>query len=83
MLLNKIKSLFLVALIAISFSCEEDFLETSPTDSISSADALSSPANINLVLNGLHRLMYAQYQIIPGGTSTRQENITGFLFLTQ
>jgi hypothetical protein len=71
MLLNKIKSLFLVALIAISFSCEEDFLETSPTDSISSADALSSPANINLVLNGLHRLMYAQYQIIPGGTSTR------------
>lgn len=72
MLINKIKSYILVALLAaITFSCEDDFLETSPTSAISSADALSSPENMTLVLDGLHRLMYAQYQIIPGGTSTR------------
>lgn len=71
MLLNKFKSFLLAALIAVTFSCEEDFLETSPTDSISAADALSSPANINLVLNGLHRMLYSQNGILPGASNFR------------
>ena len=51
-------------------SCEDDFLETTPTDSIAEADAFASVDNMFLVLNGLHRIMYAQNPL-PGGTSSR------------
>jgi len=50
--------------------CSEDFLETTPTDAISAADALSTPGNMKLVINGLHRQMYAQSPL-PGGSSSR------------
>lgn len=57
----KIKSgLLLLMLATFTISCSEDFLDTVPTDSISAEAALSSPENMMLVLNGLHRQMYAQ-----------------------
>lgn len=57
-------------LAALSFGCTEDYLDTVPTDAISAEDALSNPENMMLVLNGLHRIMYAQNPL-PGGTSSR------------
>lgn len=53
--------ILLLTVSIISFAgCEKDFLENSPTNAISAADALASPDNMMLVLNGLHRMMYAQ-----------------------
>ncbi len=71
-MIHKIKSSLLA--ITLSFfalmSCSEDFLENTPTDSIASSDALSSAENMTLVLNGLHRQMYAQSPL-PDATGSR------------
>lgn len=68
---NRLRNCLLLTMLAtISFGCSEDFLETVPTDAISAEAALSSPENMMLVLNGLHRIMYAQNPL-PGGTSSR------------
>ncbi|MDX1315661.1 MAG: RagB/SusD family nutrient uptake outer membrane protein, partial [Eudoraea sp.] len=56
-------------------SCEEDFLDTAPTDAIAAADAFASEENMQLVLNGLHRGLYSQSQtIFPGGNTARAGN---------
>lgn len=55
--------LLLVLSIIIGVGCSEDYLDTKPTDAISAGDALSSPENMMLVLNGLHRQMYSQGQL--------------------
>ncbi len=69
-MLSYIKYPFLLFLTLVLFSCEEDFLETRPTDAIASADALATEANIALVINGMHRTMYAQSQtVLPGGNA--------------
>lgn len=66
--------IFVIAAITIT-SCSEDFLETKPTDAISSNDALATAENMALVLNGLHRFLYAQPQtLISGSTSIRSGN---------
>ena len=57
---RKINILLLTLSIIIGAGCSQDFLDTTPTDAISAEDALSSPDNMMLVLNGLHRQMYAQ-----------------------
>ena len=63
--------LFVIGFITIT-ACSEDFLETKPTDAISSADALATPANMQLVLNGIHRGLYSQLgTILPGGSNDR------------
>jgi hypothetical protein len=41
-------------------SCEKDFLQTVPTDAVSTEIALGSPENMMLAMNGIHRAMYAQ-----------------------
>lgn len=69
-MLKKINLLFLLVTLVIVTGCSEDFLETAPTDSISAADAFASPENMFLVLNGLHRQMYAQSPL-PGGAWSR------------
>ena len=46
--------LFAISMIVLT-SCSEDFLETKPTDAISSSDALATASNMGLVLQGLHR----------------------------
>ncbi|WP_458627531.1 RagB/SusD family nutrient uptake outer membrane protein [Winogradskyella sp. PC D3.3] len=74
-MLRKIKITLLVSLALTIASCDEDYLETKPTDAISSADALATAENMALILNGLHRLQYAQPQtLISGGDSSRSGN---------
>ncbi len=41
-------------------SCSEDFLQTVPTDSVSTEIALGSTDNMMLAINGIHRTLYAQ-----------------------
>jgi len=66
--------LFVIVAIAAT-SCNDEFLETKPTDAISSGDALASTENMALIINGLHRLLYAQSQtLLSGGSSTRAGN---------
>lgn len=74
-MLSKIKSMLFVILAITITSCEEDFLERKPTDAISAGDALATAENMALILNGLHRGLYAQSQtILPGGDSNRAGN---------
>jgi len=41
-------------------SCSEDFLQTTPTDSVSTDIAMGSTDNMMLAINGIHRTLYAQ-----------------------
>ncbi len=41
-------------------SCNNDFLETTPTDQVSTVDAIATTKNAWAALNGIHRLMYSQ-----------------------
>jgi hypothetical protein len=51
-----------LALVALAFSsCEKEFLDTYPTTSVAAADALASTQNAIAALNGIHRVMYTQY----------------------
>ena len=69
MLINIKYSLLFFLVVALFPSCEDDFLDTRPTDAISAADALATEANMRLVLGGMHRAMYSQSQtVLPGGT---------------
>ncbi len=57
----KIKNIILsfLALSLILSSCEEDFLETSPTDALSSDVLFDSFDGAQLALNGMYRLLYS------------------------
>jgi len=67
-MLRKINLIFATVIISITaLSCTKDFLETTPTDSISAVDAFANSDNMFLVLNGMHRLMYGHGDILPGG----------------
>jgi hypothetical protein len=74
-MIRKIKLLLFVVLGITITSCDDDFLETTPTDAISATDALRNEENMQLVLNGLHRGLYSQSQtIFPGGNTARANN---------
>jgi hypothetical protein len=83
--------LFFLAAITL-ISCDDDFLETSPTDAISSADALATAENMALNINGLHRGLFSQSQtVLPGGDTGRAnehywvpmgDNLTGGIIHT-
>lgn len=69
-MMSYLKYSFLLFAALIMFSCEEEYLDTRPTNAIASADALATEANMALVINGMHRTMYAQSQtVLPGGTA--------------
>lgn len=51
----------LLALAVFCSSCEKDYLDTKPTDSVSEQDVFAAPANAWAALNGIHRLFYVQY----------------------
>jgi hypothetical protein len=71
MLRNIKYTLLAIAAFTIT-SCDDDFLETKPTDAISSSDAFATAENMALILNGLHRGLYSQSQtILPGGNTAR------------
>ncbi len=55
-----ILSLLVIASIAFT-SCQKEFLDTYPTTSVAAADALASTQNAIAALNGIHRVMYTQY----------------------
>jgi hypothetical protein len=42
-------------------SCKKEFLDTYPTTSVAAASALASTQNAIAALNGIHRVMYTQY----------------------
>lgn len=67
----KLKILSLLLLSSIIFSsCKKSFLDTFSTTAVAAADALSSTKNAWAALNGIHRIMYTQYDAQPqGGTS--------------
>jgi hypothetical protein len=69
---RKIYMLLLTMSLIVTYSCTEEFLETAPTDSISDVAALSSPENMKLVLNGLHRQMYSAE--LTGGNNRNGES---------
>ena len=61
----KILTFSLIFAIALGLSsCKKDFLQTIPTDSVSTEIALGSVDNMMLAINGIHRAMYAQNGII-------------------
>ncbi|MBZ9779175.1 RagB/SusD family nutrient uptake outer membrane protein [Psychroflexus sp. CAK8W] len=88
-MINKIKLILLAALFFPVLSCEDEFLERTPTDAISADDALASVDNMQLVLNGVHRGLYSQSQtVFPGGNTGRAndhywvpmgDNLAGYL----
>jgi hypothetical protein len=53
----------IVALLALFFlaACKPEFLDTAPTTSVSAAAALTNTQNAWAALNGIHRVMYTQY----------------------
>lgn len=51
-----------LALISLSLSsCKKDFLDTFPTTAVAAVDALANTKNAIAALNGIHRVMYTQY----------------------
>lgn len=76
--MSYLKYSFLLFAALVMFSCDEDYLETRPTDAISSGDALATEANMSLIINGMHRTMYAQSQtVLPGGTAVASTTRAG------
>lgn len=76
--MSYIKYSFLLLAVLVMFSCEEDYLETRPTNAISSGDALATEANMALIINGMHRTGYAQSQtVLPGGTAVASTTRAG------
>ena len=70
MIRKKIKLFLSVTIITLAMSsCTEEFLETLPTDAISTAGAYTNPDNIALVVNGLNRQMY--FSALNGATTSR------------
>lgn len=54
--------LFLLALVVIAVSsCKKDFLDANPTTSVSADDVLNTTQNAYAALNGMHRIMFTQY----------------------
>ncbi|TDB61801.1 RagB/SusD family nutrient uptake outer membrane protein [Arundinibacter roseus] len=52
-------ALGLLMLVSVS-ACKEDYLETAPTDQVSTVDAFKTTKNAWAALNGIHRIMYSQ-----------------------
>lgn len=58
----------LLGVAALTFaSCKKTFLDTFPTNAVAAADAVKSTANATAALNGIHRILYTQYDGQPQG----------------
>lgn len=66
MKLNKILLSGVVAAMALS-SCSDEFLDTAPTESISTPDVFSSTDNVKLAVNGIALLMCKQHAAFAQG----------------
>ena len=47
--------------VAVLSGCEKNYLDTAPTNAISTGDAFKTVDNAWAALNGMHRMMYKQY----------------------
>lgn len=52
--------LLVAGVLLLPQSCSEDFLEVSPTQSVSEADVFATTGNAWAAINGIHRLLYQQ-----------------------
>jgi hypothetical protein len=52
-----------LVMVASTVGCSDDYLETQPTHAYTPSSALSSPENMVLALNGMHREMYGQSRL--------------------
>ncbi len=51
-----------LVIVSLGFSsCKKEFLDTFPTTAVSTEDALKNMPNAIAALNGIHRIMYVQY----------------------
>ena len=57
----KFISIVLTGMVVILGGCKKDWLDTYPTTSVSAADAVKTTQNAWAALNGIHRVMYTQY----------------------
>ena len=55
------KIIYLSLLVMMASSCKKSFLDTFPTTAVAASDAISSTQNGYAALNGIHRIMYVQY----------------------
>ncbi len=55
------KLLALVLVVLVFSSCKKEFLDTYSTTAVAADDALASTTNAYAALNGIHRIMYTQY----------------------
>jgi starch-binding outer membrane protein, SusD/RagB family len=65
------KGVLLVAALLVFSACSEDYLETAPTDQVSTVDAFKTTKNAWAALNGIHRLLFSQIYSVQaqGGQS--------------
>jgi starch-binding outer membrane protein, SusD/RagB family len=61
MKMNLYKLAPIALMVLMLSSCKKDFLETFPTTAVAATDATSSTQNGYAALNGIHRIMYTQY----------------------
>ncbi len=68
-------TLFVAALSLFMVSCSEDYLDTLPSDQVSSNSAFTTTGNAMQALNGIHRLMYQQHNSNQGQSGEGSINI--------
>ena len=70
--INKKTILFAAASVVLSMtaSCERDYLNEDPTDSVSESTINASVANLSTVINGMHRNMYRRHNGSQGQGGT-------------
>lgn len=71
---NKI-ILGLLALLLVTVSCRNEFLETTPTDSIGQGAAVGTAENLMAIINGMHRDMYVRQNSSQGQVGQTGINI--------
>ncbi len=64
---NKIIGFSLMLVVMAGVSCKKTFLDTFPTNAVSAADVVLSTTNGYIALNGIHRILYVQYDNQPQG----------------
>ena len=63
---NKFTIRLLLCLSIAFSSCNEEFLDEIPNDSISETIATTTANNLALIINGIHRSLYLRYQSSQG-----------------
>ncbi|WP_200974995.1 RagB/SusD family nutrient uptake outer membrane protein [Echinicola sp. 20G] len=59
--MNRIYKPLLAIALLFTFSCAEDYLDTVPTDAVSSESVFTTTNNAMIALNGIHRSMLLRY----------------------